>query len=66
MTVESVVTLNLPRVALQSETLEDFWKLLDERLEVVHEALIFRKERVFDARPKMLQFCINMVHLEKD
>ena len=52
MTVESVVTLNLPRVALQSETLEDFWKLLDERLEVVHEALIFRKERVFDARPE--------------
>lgn len=47
-----VVTINTPRIALQTGTIEEFWKLLDERLDIVHEALKFRKERVFEAVPE--------------
>ena len=47
-----VVTANLPRIALQTETVEEFWNLLDERMDIVHEALKFRKERVFKALPE--------------
>lgn len=47
-----VVTANLPRIALQTETVEEFWNLLDERMDIVHEALKFRKERVFEALPE--------------
>lgn len=46
-----VVTLNLPRVALDSGTIDDFWKLLDARLEVVKEALDYRMARTFEAEP---------------
>ena len=41
---KGVVTINLPDVALTSkETGEDFWKLLDERLELCHKA---HKQRI--------------------
>lgn len=47
-----VVTLNLPRIALEAEgDLDAFWKLLDQRLEVAHDALVFRVERCKEAVP---------------
>lgn len=47
-----VVTLNLPRIALESGgDLERFWQLLDERLETIHDALVFRIERCKEAKP---------------
>lgn len=48
-----VVSLNLPRVALDSHGDKDvFWKLLDERLELVKKALLVRIETVKKALPK--------------
>ncbi|MCO7273824.1 anaerobic ribonucleoside-triphosphate reductase [Cellulosimicrobium cellulans] len=47
-----VVTLNLPRIALEADgDLDMFWRLLDERLETVHDALVFRIERCKEATP---------------
>lgn len=44
-----VVTLNLPRIAIQSKgDKEYFWSLFDQRMDTIHDALKFRKERVFD------------------
>lgn len=48
-----VVSLNLPRIALDSHGDKDtFWKLLDERLELVKRALLFRIDTVKSALPK--------------
>lgn len=47
-----VVTLNLPRVALESRGSEDeFWDLLDQRLETVRDALVYRVQRCKEAVP---------------
>ncbi|WP_082099399.1 anaerobic ribonucleoside-triphosphate reductase [Demequina maris] len=47
-----VVTLNLPRIALESEGDQaTFWRLLDERLETMHDALSYRIERCKEAVP---------------
>ena len=47
-----VVTLNLPRIALESRgSREVFWSLLGERLETVHDALMFRIARCKEATP---------------
>ncbi|MGY3724804.1 ribonucleoside-triphosphate reductase class III catalytic subunit [Granulicatella balaenopterae] len=47
-----VVTLNLPRIAMESGgNLEVFWKLLGERLDICKDALVFRVERVKEAKP---------------
>jgi len=47
-----VVTLNIPRIALETRgDLDDFWDLLDQRLETVHDALIYRVERCKEAVP---------------
>jgi ribonucleoside-triphosphate reductase len=47
-----VVTLNLPRIALESDGDQDtFWRVLDERLETVHDALIYRIDRCKEAVP---------------
>ena len=44
---QGVVTLNLPDVALSSHgNIEKFWKILDERLELCHRALMCRHERL--------------------
>lgn len=44
---QGVVTLNLVDVACSSEGSEDkFWKLMEERLELCHEALRLRHERL--------------------
>ncbi len=48
-----VVTLNLPRIALETKDNRDnFWKLLDERLEIVHTALRYRIDRCREATPQ--------------
>lgn len=48
-----VVTLNLPRVALEAHgSTEVFWALLEERLDIVHDALAFRIERCKQATPQ--------------
>lgn len=47
-----VVTLNLPRVALEAQgSQEVFWALLEERLAIVHDALEFRVDRCKEATP---------------
>ncbi|WP_082093283.1 anaerobic ribonucleoside-triphosphate reductase [Demequina sediminicola] len=47
-----VVTLNLPRIALESDgSLDTFWTLFDQRLETIHDALKFRIERCKEAVP---------------
>ena len=44
---QGVVTINLPDVALSSEgNFDDFWEILDERLELCHKALRTRHERL--------------------
>ncbi len=46
-----VVTLNLPRIALESEgNLALFWTMLSERLSIMEEALVFRIERCKQAQ----------------
>lgn len=57
---QGVVTINLPDVALSAEhELEDFWMILDERLELCHRALQCRHERLSgtlsDAAPILWQ-----------
>ena len=47
-----VVTLNLPRIALEARgSQETFWALLTERLGTVHDALVYRIERCKEAVP---------------
>lgn len=47
-----VVTLNLPRIAMESEgDMEKFWNLFDERLTIGKDALVYRVERVKEATP---------------
>ena len=48
-----VVTLNLPRIAIEAEgDVDKFWSTLDERLSIVGDALIYRVERVKEAKPE--------------
>ena len=37
-----VVSLNLPRIALEAQSYQDFWRILDYRLSVCYEALMTR------------------------
>ncbi|QAA23859.1 anaerobic ribonucleoside-triphosphate reductase [Sporolactobacillus terrae] len=47
-----VVTVNLPRIALESKgDKEAFWKILKERLQICKEALVFKVERAKQATP---------------
>ena len=47
-----VVTLNLPRIALEARgSKEVFWALLEERLDIVRDALAYRIERCTQATP---------------
>jgi ribonucleoside-triphosphate reductase len=47
-----VVTLNIPRIAIESKGNKNkFSALLEERLQVVKDALMFKAERVMDAEP---------------
>ena len=44
-----VVTLNLPRIAMQTESTGEFMRLLDARAEIVREALDWRFDQVREA-----------------
>lgn len=44
-----VVTLNLPRIAMQTESTSDFMRLLDSRAGIVREALDWRFDQVREA-----------------
>ena len=47
-----VVTLNLPRIAMEAHGNRDkFWQLLEERLGIVKDALVYRVERCKEASP---------------
>ena len=47
-----VVTLNLPRIALEAQgSQEKFWQILNERLAIVKDALVYLVERVKEAKP---------------
>ncbi|VGQ25608.1 anaerobic ribonucleoside-triphosphate reductase [Streptococcus pyogenes] len=47
-----VVTLNLPRIAMESNgDMDKFWKLFNERMLISKDALIYRVERVTEAKP---------------
>lgn len=58
---QGVVTINLPDVALSSGgSIDKFWKIFDERLELCHRALLCRHERLkgtlSDAAPILWQY----------
>lgn len=58
---QGVVTINLPDAALSSGgDFDKFWKILDERLELCHKALLCRHERLkgtlSDAAPILWQY----------
>ncbi|MEG2645143.1 MAG: anaerobic ribonucleoside-triphosphate reductase, partial [Enterococcus sp.] len=47
-----VVTLNLPRIAMESAgDKEKFWTLLEDRLQIAKDALVFRVDRCKEATP---------------
>ena len=47
-----VVTLNLPRIAIESGgDFEKFWRIFDERTKIVKDALVFRVNRTKEALP---------------
>ena len=47
-----VVTLNLPRIAMEARgSLEVFWALLEERLAIMHDAIVYRVGRCTEAKP---------------
>ena len=48
-----VVTLNLPRIALETKNNPHrFWAVLMERIQIAHDALVYRAQRVMEARPE--------------
>ena len=47
-----VVTVNLPRIALESEgDMNKFWEIFNERMNIAEDALIYRVERTKEATP---------------
>ncbi|SUN65147.1 anaerobic ribonucleoside triphosphate reductase [Streptococcus dysgalactiae subsp. equisimilis] len=47
-----VVTLNLPRIAMESNgDMDKFWELFNERMHISKDALVYRVERVKEATP---------------
>ncbi|WP_105993209.1 anaerobic ribonucleoside-triphosphate reductase [Staphylococcus simulans] len=47
-----VVTLNVPRIALETKgDMAAFWRLLDARMALVHDALVYRIERIRSVIP---------------
>lgn len=48
-----VVTVNLPRIALESDhKMEQFWGIFEERMELAEDALVYKVQRVLDAQPE--------------
>ncbi|HFZ7566863.1 anaerobic ribonucleoside-triphosphate reductase [Streptococcus pyogenes] len=65
-----VVTLNLPRIAMESNgDMDKFWELFNERMLISKDALIYRVERVTEAKPAnapiLYQYGAFGKHLEK-
>lgn len=57
---KAVVTINLPDVGLSAnKNMDEFWRILDERLELCHKALLWRYEHLLgtksDAAPILWQ-----------
>lgn len=47
-----VVTVNLPRIALESEgDMNKFWEIFNERMNIAEDALVYRVERTKEAMP---------------
>ena len=47
-----VVTVNLPRIALESEgDINKFWEIFNERMNIAEDALVYRVERTKEATP---------------
>lgn len=47
-----VVTVNLPRIALESEgDMDKFWEIFNERMNIAEDALVYRVERTKEATP---------------
>ena len=47
-----VVTVNLPRVAMESNgDMDKFWEIFNERMSIARDALVYRVERVKEAIP---------------
>lgn len=47
-----VVTVNLPRIALESEgNMDKFWEVFNERMNIAEDALVYRVERTKEATP---------------
>lgn len=56
-----VVTLNLPRIALEAQgSQEKFWQILNERLAIVKDALVYRVERVKEVKTSE---CTDFIHV---
>lgn len=47
---QGVVTINLPDVAFSAKDEQDFWKILDERLELCHKAMQVRHKRLLGTK----------------
>ena len=55
-----VVTVNLPRIALESEgDLNKFWEIFNERMNIAEDALVYRVERTKEATPANAPILIN-------
>ena len=47
-----VVTVNIPRIALESEgDMNKFWEIFNERMNIAEDALVYRVERTKEATP---------------
>ena len=59
-----VVTLNVPRIAIESNgDIEKFWEIFHERMQIMHDALVYRIKRMEQATPDNALFYIKMVLL---
>ena len=59
-----VVTLNLPRMALESAgNMTKFWEIFYERIDVLHDALLYRINRLKDVYRITHQFYIKVALL---
>ena len=48
-----VITLNIPRIAMESKGNEnEFWSVFEEKLKVTRDALVFKANRTMDAVPE--------------
>src|SRR5699024_8676078 len=48
-----VVTLNLPRIAMEAQgDFDKFWSILEDRLDIVKDALVYRVNRCKEALPQ--------------